>query len=71
VASSNWDSNFQFIRFRFYAERENAFEAFKKGLIDLYPVYTARLWIHETKGEKSKKEPFSKLVLAWYTQAQP
>jgi microcin C transport system substrate-binding protein len=34
--------NFQTIRFRFYAENENAFEAFKKGLIDLYPVYTAR-----------------------------
>ncbi|MFC1856416.1 extracellular solute-binding protein [Thermodesulfobacteriota bacterium] len=47
--------NFQTIRFRFYAERENAFEAFKKGLIDLYPIYTARLWVHETKGEKFSK----------------
>ncbi len=44
--------NFSAIRFRFYAERENAFEAFKKGHIDLYPIYTSRLWVGETTGEK-------------------
>jgi microcin C transport system substrate-binding protein len=44
--------NFQSIKFRFFSENENAFEAFKKGEIDLYPVYTARLWVNETKGEK-------------------
>jgi len=44
--------NFQRLRFRFFAERENAFEAFKKGLIDLYPVYTSRLWVNETKGDR-------------------
>lgn len=44
--------NFDTIAFRFFAERENAFEAFKKGLIDIYPVYTSRLWMNETKGEK-------------------
>jgi microcin C transport system substrate-binding protein len=44
--------NFERLRFRFYAERENAFEAFKKGLIDLYPVYTSRLWVNETKGNR-------------------
>ncbi|MCK4905590.1 ABC transporter substrate-binding protein [bacterium] len=48
--------NFQTIVFRFFAERENAFEAFKKGLIDIYPVYTSRLWVNETKGEKFEKE---------------
>jgi len=47
--------NFNTIRFRFYAERENAFEAFKKGQIDLFPVYTSRLWINETRGEKFEK----------------
>jgi microcin C transport system substrate-binding protein len=47
--------NFQTINFKFFAERENAFEAFKKGSIDIYPVYTARLWINETKGEKFDK----------------
>jgi microcin C transport system substrate-binding protein len=44
--------NFSSIRFRFYAEQENAFEAFKKGHIDLYPIYTSRLWVNETTGEK-------------------
>ncbi len=47
--------NFETMIFRFFAERENAFEAFKKGQIDLYPVYTARQWINETKGEKFEK----------------
>ena len=52
---SQGTGNFQTIKFRFYSERENAFEAFKKGLIDLYPIYTARLWVNETKGAKFKK----------------
>ncbi len=43
--------NFQTIKFKFFAERENAFEAFKKGMIDLFPIYTARIWINETQGE--------------------
>jgi microcin C transport system substrate-binding protein len=47
--------NFQTLKFRFYAERENAFESFKKGLIDLYPVYTARLWVNETRGDRFDK----------------
>lgn len=44
--------NFETIKFRFFSENENAFEAFKKGEIDLYPVYTARLWVNDTRGEK-------------------
>jgi len=44
--------NFQTLKFMFFAERENAFEAFKKGLIDLFPIYTSRIWINETSGEK-------------------
>jgi microcin C transport system substrate-binding protein len=47
--------NFETMTFRFYAERENAFEAFRKGQIDLFPVYTARLWINETGGERFSK----------------
>lgn len=47
--------NFELISFRFYAERENAFEAFRRGLIDIYPVYTARLWANETRGERFDK----------------
>ncbi len=44
--------NFQTLGYRFYAERENAFEAFQQGLIDIYPVHTARLWVSETRGER-------------------
>ncbi len=45
-------ANFQTIVQRFYEERENAFEAFKKGLLDVYPVNTARLWVNETSGDR-------------------
>ena len=52
AASSRGVANFQTLRFKFYESQENAFEAFKKGEFDLYPVYTARLWINETTGDK-------------------
>ncbi len=42
--------NFDTVTFRFFAERVNAFEAFKKGRIDLFPVYTSRIWVNETTG---------------------
>ncbi len=44
--------NFQSLKFKFYAERDNAFEAFKNGEVDLYPVYTAHLWATQTEGDK-------------------
>jgi len=47
--------NFQILKFKFFAENENAFEAFKKGEIDFYPVHTSRLWINETKGARFSK----------------
>jgi len=53
--SSQNTGNFQTMKFKFFAERENAFEAFKKGLIDLYPIYTSRLWVNETKGKRFVK----------------
>ncbi|MGM0453860.1 MAG: extracellular solute-binding protein, partial [Thermodesulfobacteriota bacterium] len=40
--------NFDTITYKFYGERENAFAAFQKGQIDLFPVYTSRIWIKET-----------------------
>ncbi len=49
--SSMNTGNFQTLKFRFYAERNNAFEAFKKGMIDLFPVYTSRRWVKETNGD--------------------
>lgn len=44
--------NFDRIVLRYYADNENAFEAFKKRLIDVYPVYSARIMSSETSGEK-------------------
>jgi microcin C transport system substrate-binding protein len=44
--------NFQTLKYKFFAENENAFEAFKKGELDFYPVHTSRLWVNETKGRK-------------------
>lgn len=47
--------NFDTLVFRYFADLENAFEAFKKGQVDVYAVYTARLWANETTGEKFDK----------------
>jgi len=44
--------NFSTITYRFFAAEENAFEAFKKGLMDVYPVYMSRIWVQETRGRK-------------------
>lgn len=55
LESSRGMYNFNTITCRFYNSRENAFEAFKKGMIDIYPVYVSRLWVNETKGEKFNK----------------
>ena len=44
--------NFKTLKYRFFAERENAFDAFKKGEIDLFPVYTAHVWVNQTGGER-------------------
>ncbi len=45
-------SNFQTLKYNFMADRNNAWESFKKGGIDLFPVYTARRWIKDAKGPK-------------------
>ncbi len=45
-------ANFDRLRFRFFEERDNAFEAFLKGELDLFPVYTAHVWANQTAGEK-------------------
>jgi microcin C transport system substrate-binding protein len=45
-------ANFQTLTFKFFAQMENAYEAFKKGDIDLFAVYSARIWVNETSGEK-------------------
>lgn len=43
--------NFDKIVLRYYADAANAFDALKKDMIDVYPVYTARIWAKETKGD--------------------
>ena len=42
--------NFETLVYRFFADTENAFESFRRGLIDVFPVYMARLWVNETSG---------------------
>ncbi len=54
AAGTRGTGNFQTLKFKFFAERENAFEAFKKGLIDLFPVYTSRIWVNEASGQNFK-----------------
>lgn len=44
--------NFDKIVMRYYGSKENAFHAFKKGIIDVYPVYSARIMATETSGPK-------------------
>jgi microcin C transport system substrate-binding protein len=52
AASSRGVANFQTLKYKFYDSQETAFEAFKKGEFDLFPIYMARLWMNETSGEK-------------------
>ena len=47
--------NFETIEFRFYPERDNAFDAFRKGEFDVFAVYAAHRWINQTQGEKFDK----------------
>ena len=47
--------NFDTLVFRYYSDNENAFEAFKKGLVDVFAIYSARIWANETIGEKFDK----------------
>jgi microcin C transport system substrate-binding protein len=44
--------NFQTVVYRFFNEPENAFEAFQKGELDVYPVYMSRIWNQNATGER-------------------
>lgn len=44
--------NFQTLTFRFFADTENAYESFRRGMLDIFPVYMARIWVNETSGER-------------------
>ena len=47
--------NFDTIEFVFFADANNAFEAFRKGAFDFMPVYSARIWAMNTAGERFDK----------------
>ncbi len=47
--------NFDTIKFKTLQEQMAAFELFKKGEIDLFPVYISKRWHTETGGEKFQK----------------
>ena len=43
--------NFDKIIMRYYVDNENGFAALKKNSLDVYPVYSARLWAKAAKGK--------------------
>ncbi len=47
---NKYAGNFETLTYRFFADTENAFESFRRGMIDVFPVYMARLWVNETTG---------------------
>ncbi|MGN1325982.1 MAG: extracellular solute-binding protein [Candidatus Spyradenecus sp.] len=47
--------NFEQIKIRFFMDQNNAYEAFKKGDVDVFAVYSARVWNTESVGERFEK----------------
>ncbi len=47
--------NFDEVMWRFFASRENAWDAFRKGLVDVFAVYTASTWVLDARGERFDK----------------
>jgi microcin C transport system substrate-binding protein len=54
-SASRGTANFQTVVYRFYADPDNAFEAFLDGQVDVYPVYRAAIWVERTNGPKFDK----------------
>ncbi|WP_411822063.1 extracellular solute-binding protein [Leptospira sp. 'Mane'] len=46
-----YTNNFDQVVYKVYNEEAVALQAFKKGDIDVYPVYKASVWVEEAKGE--------------------
>lgn len=44
--------NFDKIVMRYYVDNENGYAALKKNMLDVYPVYAARLWAKAAKGKE-------------------
>lgn len=54
----NWNRgkyNFEKIRYRFMEDRTKALEAFKKGDLDVYAVYTSSIWMKQTDFDAVQK----------------
>lgn len=47
--------NFDTIEFRFFSQRDTAYEAFRNGDLDMYAIYTSSRWMKETQGERFDK----------------
>ncbi len=47
--------NFDTVEYRFYSQRDIAFEAFKKNEVDVFAIYTSSRWVKETKGDRFDK----------------
>lgn len=47
--------NFDRLVLKFFENQENAYEAFRKGEIDVLPVTTSRRWVQEMNGEEYDK----------------
>ncbi|NQZ68692.1 MAG: ABC transporter substrate-binding protein, partial [Lentisphaeria bacterium] len=46
--------NFDTLHFRYLQERKNAYEIFRKGDIDIMPIYTSHRWVNQTSGKRFK-----------------
>jgi len=55
--------NFDTVEYRFYSQRDIAFEAFKKGDYDVFAVYTSNRWVKETSGERFDKNWIAKQAI--------
>lgn len=47
--------NFERLTFRAVSDREKVLEMFKRGDLDVYPIYTAKLWAKQTDFESIQK----------------
>lgn len=52
---NRYTANFYSIRYMYFQEQDNAFDAFLKGNMDVFPVYTAHRWVNQTTGERFEK----------------
>lgn len=52
---NQYSANFQTLVYRFFTDQDNAYESFRRGIIDIFPVYMAKQWVSDTVGERFDK----------------